>query len=64
VLAGFAAALLAQGLDAFDAACAAAWLHGDAATRFGLGLIADDLIEILPSALQGLRARGFTGGGN
>lgn len=64
VLAGMATALIAQGLDAFDAACAAAWLHGDAATRFGLGLIADDLIETLPAALQALHARSFTGRGN
>jgi NAD(P)H-hydrate epimerase len=31
VLAGIIAGLLAQGLDAFQAVCAAAWLHGDAA---------------------------------
>jgi NAD(P)H-hydrate epimerase len=51
VLAGFIAGLLAQKLPAFDAACAGAWLHGDAAARFGPGLIAEDLPEILPKSL-------------
>lgn len=55
VLAGLAVGLLAQGLDAFDAACAAAWLHGEAAAAFGPGLIADDLIECLPAALRKLK---------
>ncbi|HYD29568.1 MAG TPA: NAD(P)H-hydrate dehydratase, partial [Azospirillaceae bacterium] len=31
VLAGLAVGLMAQGMDAFDAGCAAAWLHGAAA---------------------------------
>ncbi|MFN7398270.1 MAG: NAD(P)H-hydrate dehydratase [Sandaracinobacter sp.] len=43
VLAGFAIGLLAQGLDGFDAAAAACWLHGDVGSRLGAGLIADDL---------------------
>ena len=43
VLAGIAAAFLAQGMPAFEAACAAAWVQGDAACRAGPGLIAEDL---------------------
>ncbi|MDB5376618.1 MAG: bifunctional ADP-dependent NAD(P)H-hydrate dehydratase/NAD(P)H-hydrate epimerase, partial [Rubritepida sp.] len=43
VLAGLAAALLAQGMPAFEAACAAAWIQGEAATRIGPGLLAEDL---------------------
>ena len=57
VLAGFVGGLLAQGMPPFEAACAAAWLHGDAAGRFGPGLIAEDLPEILPESLVGLRDR-------
>ncbi len=51
VLAGIMAAMLARGRDAHDAACAAVWLHGEAARRAGPGLIADDLAVHLPAAL-------------
>jgi ADP-dependent NAD(P)H-hydrate dehydratase / NAD(P)H-hydrate epimerase len=54
VLAGLIAGLLAQQMSAFEAACAGAWLHGDAAHRFGPGLIAEDLPEMLPQVLAGL----------
>jgi len=54
VLAGFAAGLMAQGMAAFDAAAGATWLHGEAATRFGPGLIAEDLPEMLPEVLKSL----------
>ncbi|HWY64695.1 MAG TPA: NAD(P)H-hydrate dehydratase, partial [Rhizomicrobium sp.] len=56
VLAGLIAGLLAQGMPAFDAACAGAWLHGAAAGRFGPGLIAEDLPEMLPAVLTDLAA--------
>jgi NAD(P)H-hydrate epimerase len=62
VLAGLIGGLLAQGLEPGKAAAAAAWLHGDAAARFGPGLIAEDLPEILPESLAALRDRGeFSG---
>ena len=44
VLAGLIAGLLAQGMPPWEAACAATWLHGDAARRAGPYLIAEDLI--------------------
>jgi len=55
VLAGMIVGLLAQNMDAFDAGCAAVWLHGQVATTFGPGLIAEDLIDGLPAALRGLK---------
>ena len=48
VLTGFVAALLAQGMPPFEAAAAAVWLHGAAATEYGLGLVAEDLPNVLP----------------
>jgi ADP-dependent NAD(P)H-hydrate dehydratase / NAD(P)H-hydrate epimerase len=48
VLTGIATGLLAQGMPAFEAACAAVWLHGEAATAVGPGLISEDLPEALP----------------
>ena len=56
VLAGFVAGLLAQGLDAFDAACAGTWLHGAVGAAVGPGLIAEDLPDALPAVLQVLRS--------
>jgi ADP-dependent NAD(P)H-hydrate dehydratase / NAD(P)H-hydrate epimerase len=51
VLAGFVAGLTAQRMGAFEAACAAVWLHGATAAQFGPGLIAEDLPETLPQVL-------------
>lgn len=55
VLTGFITGLLAQGMEAFEAASAATWLHGATATTFGPGLIAEDLIDRLPNALRELQ---------
>ncbi len=60
VLAGLITGLLAQGMTAFEAAAAAAWVHGEAARGFGSGLIADDLPQLIPGILRLLRA-GFYG---
>lgn len=56
VLTGIATGLLAQGMPAFEAACAAVWLHGEAAAAFGPGLIAEDLPETLPRVYRALLA--------
>ena len=55
VLAGVAVGLLAQGMPTFEAASAATWIHGDAARRFGPGLIAEDITELLPVTLRYLQ---------
>jgi hydroxyethylthiazole kinase-like uncharacterized protein yjeF len=54
VLAGITAAMRARGLEAFEAACAAVWLHGRAAEIAGPQLIADDLVEAIPAAIASL----------
>jgi ADP-dependent NAD(P)H-hydrate dehydratase / NAD(P)H-hydrate epimerase len=56
VLAGIVLGLLAQGMDPFAAAAAAAWIHGDAAGRIGPGLISEDLVETLGPTLRHLLA--------
>lgn len=55
VLSGITGALLARGIDDFDAACAAVWLHGRAAQlarhgRSGDGVIAEDIAPWLGTA--------------
>jgi ADP-dependent NAD(P)H-hydrate dehydratase / NAD(P)H-hydrate epimerase len=54
VLAGVIAAMLARGLDPFAAACAGAWLHGDAGRRGRAGLIAEELPALVAEALAAL----------
>jgi NAD(P)H-hydrate epimerase len=52
VLAGFVTGLLAQRMPAWEAACAAVWLHGACGTAFGPGLISEDIPEMLPRVLR------------
>jgi NAD(P)H-hydrate epimerase len=55
VLAGIIVGMCAQGMAPFDAACAAAWVHAEAARRAPAGLIADDLPELAAAVLGGVR---------
>jgi ADP-dependent NAD(P)H-hydrate dehydratase / NAD(P)H-hydrate epimerase len=57
VLAGIIAALLAQGMADFEAACAAVWLHGQAAQKIGPGLIAEDIPPALGPLIEEIRKK-------
>jgi len=56
VLTGLCLGLLAQGMPGFEAACAAVWIHGEAANLFGgPGLIAEDLPDLIAGALESVQ---------
>ncbi|MBJ7610431.1 MAG: NAD(P)H-hydrate dehydratase [Candidatus Dormibacteraeota bacterium] len=60
VLSGLLGALIAQGLEAFDAAVAAVFIHGEAALalqhrRGRAGVLARDVIDELPAAQERVR---------
>jgi hydroxyethylthiazole kinase-like uncharacterized protein yjeF len=63
VLSGMTAGLLAQGMPPFEAACAAVWLHAQAAILAGPGMIAEDLPEVLPAVYARLDAQTAAGSG-
>ncbi len=50
VLAGITAAMLAHAAPAFEAACAAVWIHGRSGQIAGRGLTAETLIDVIPQA--------------
>jgi NAD(P)H-hydrate epimerase len=61
VLTGLLVALLAPGLAPYDAARVAAWVHGTAgdlaeSAKGPLGVIASDVVELLPKAYEALRS--------
>ncbi|NTZ91037.1 NAD(P)H-hydrate dehydratase [Agrobacterium tumefaciens] len=54
VLAGIVGALLAQGTPAFEAAAAGVWLHGEAGSRAGVGMMAEDLAHAVRPFVEAL----------
>jgi len=56
VLSGFIVSLVGKKkMNPFLASCAATWLHGDIAKKYGKGLISEDIIKGIPSALKRLK---------
>lgn len=51
VLAGIVAAMLAHAAPAFEAACAAVWIHGQSGQIAGRGLTAETLLDVIPQAI-------------
>ena len=51
VLAGIITGLMAQQVPNFEAACIGVWLQTNCAERFGVGLIASDIIKEIPRSL-------------
>lgn len=54
VLSGLIGGLLARGTPPYQAACAGAWLHAEAARSFGPGLISEDLPDQIPKVFRAL----------
>jgi NAD(P)H-hydrate epimerase len=56
VLSGLIVSLIGEKkMNPFLAGCAASWLHGDIAKNYGKGLIAEDIVRCIPSALKRLK---------
>ena len=56
VLGGLIVSLIGdKKMKPFLAGCAATWIHGDIAKRFNKGLIAEDIVQGIPSALIRLK---------
>ena len=61
VLSGIISSLIGKNkLDNFLACCAAVWIHGDIAKKFGSGLIAEDIVKGIPNTLKKLKNGKFT----
>ena len=56
VLSGIISSLIGKNkLNTFLACCAAVWIHGDIAKKFGSGLIAEDIVKGIPNTLKILK---------
>ena len=55
VLAGIITSLVGKNkMNAFDAACAGVWLHSEMGTILGAGMIAEDIIDLIPVTVKKL----------
>jgi ADP-dependent NAD(P)H-hydrate dehydratase / NAD(P)H-hydrate epimerase len=54
VLAGMIGGLLAQGMAPFKACAAATWVHGEAGVQLGAGLVAPDIVAVIPEIIKHL----------
>lgn len=52
VLSGLVAGLTAQNMPIFEACCAAVWIHGECGLQIGQGLVASDIVDMIPSVLK------------
>lgn len=52
VLSGIVGGLGAQQMPPFEAACAAVWIHAECARHYGPGLIAEDIVSVIPTVLR------------
>tara|TARA_B100001123_G_C15238123_1_gene997994 strand:+ start:586 stop:1464 length:879 start_codon:yes stop_codon:yes gene_type:complete len=56
VLSGLIVSLVGKKkMNPFWSACAATWLHGDIAKKYGRGLISEDIVKGIPKALERLK---------
>ena len=56
VLSGLIVSLIGDNkMNPFFAGCAATWLHGDIAKKYGKGLISEDIVKGIPNALKRLK---------
>ncbi len=61
VLSGFIVSMIGEKkMSPFLAGCAATWLHGDIAKKYGRGLISEDIIKGIPAGLKRLKYGKFT----
>ena len=61
VLSGILVSLVGKKkMNPFLAGCAATWLHGDIAKKYGRGLISEDIVKGIPEALRRLADGRFT----
>ena len=56
VLSGIISSLVGKNkLNPYLSSCAGVWIHGDIAKKYGKGLIAEDIVKGIPSALKRLQ---------